>query len=89
MGDHREPQPDPGPSDAQSERSGAAARDRPTPTHGGVDANATKAHLLDEPRRLDARGRSSVNKAELVDALEAAGRRETARDRHGKLPLRP
>jgi cation transport regulator ChaB len=77
VGDHWEAKQERGPSDAQAERSGAAARDRPVPTEEGVDANASKAHLMDLARRLDVRGRSSMTKAELVDALKAANRRST------------
>jgi hypothetical protein len=69
-----------GPSDAQAEKTGAAAR-RGGPTAGGVDANATKAHLLDVARRLDVRGRSRMTKAELVTAIQRANDRETARVR--------
>lgn len=81
VGDHWEPKPEAGPSDAQAEQSGSAARDRPRATHGGVDANATKAHLMDQARTLEVAGRSTMTKAELVRALEAASRRETARAR--------
>jgi len=46
VGDHWEPKDHPGPSDAQAEQKGKAARNRPRQTAGGVDANATKEHLL-------------------------------------------
>ncbi|PWJ54002.1 ChaB protein [Quadrisphaera granulorum] len=68
-----------GPSDAQA--AGGAGTDRETA--GGVDANATKAHLLDLARRLDVPGRSSMTKDELVAALQRANDRETARARSG------
>ena len=81
VGDHWEPKESKGPSDAQSEQTGDAARDRPKPTAEGVDANASKAHLLDVARRLDVKGRSKMNKDELVEAIMRANRRETARAR--------
>lgn len=81
VGDHWEPKARKGPSDEQSARSGAAARDRPVPTAEGVDANASKAHLLDVARRLEVKGRSRMSKPQLVDAIMAANRRESARSR--------
>jgi Rho termination factor-like protein len=41
----------------------------------GVDANASKQHLLDVARRLDVRGRSNMSKSELVDAIKKENRR--------------
>ena len=58
-----------------------AARRRPSTTAGGVDANASKAHLMDLARRLHVRGRSTMTKAELVKALQRANNRKTARAR--------
>ena len=80
VGDHWEQKDGKGPSDAQAARTGAAAR-RGGPTAGGVDANASKAHLMDLARRLDVRGRSTMTKDELVQALQRANDRETARAR--------
>ena len=80
VGDHWEQKGEKGPSDAQAARTGAAAR-RGGLTAGGVDANASKAHLMDLARRLDVRGRSSMTKGELVEALQRANDRATARSR--------
>jgi cation transport regulator ChaB len=77
VGDHWEPKDHKGPSDAQAE--GGADTNRET--KGGVDANATKKHLMDVARRLDVPGRSSMDKGELVDAIQKANDRETARAR--------
>lgn len=74
IGDHWERRGRTGPSDA-----GAAHRGRPTA--GGVDANATKAHLLDVARRLEVRGRSTMSKPELVDAIQRANAAATRRAR--------
>jgi cation transport regulator ChaB len=77
VGDHWEPKDEYGPSDAQAE--GGVDTDRETA--GGVDANASVEELRREARRLDIAGRSSMNKAELVEALERASQRETRRAR--------
>jgi hypothetical protein len=79
IGDHWEPKENKGPSDAQAENTGAAARRGTTPTAEGVDANASKKHLLDVARRLDVPGRSRMTKDELVDAIMKANRRESAK----------
>src|SRR5919106_3391544 len=47
VGDHWEPKREKGPSDKQAARSGRAARAGRGRTAGGVDANSTKAHLMD------------------------------------------
>jgi cation transport regulator ChaB len=80
VGDHWEAKQEKGPSDAQAERSGAAAR-RGGETAGGVDANASKSHLMDVARKLDISGRSGMNKDELVDAIQRANERRTRRSR--------
>jgi Rho termination factor, N-terminal domain len=46
-----------------------------------VDANASKAHLMDIARRLDVKGRSTMTKGELVEAIGRANNRETAKAR--------
>ena len=83
VGDHWEPKEGgrKGPSDEQAARTGASARKGNAPTAGGVDANATKGHLMDLAKRLDVRGRSRMSKAELVEAIQKANDRETARAR--------
>jgi hypothetical protein len=78
VGDHWEAKDERGPSDDQDAKIGREARERPTATAEGVNARATKAHLLDVARRLDIRGRSSMNKPELVEAIAVANRRASA-----------
>ena len=56
-------------------------RDTDRPTAGGVDANASKNHLYELATRLKIKGRSSMNKAELVEALQKANDRESRRSR--------
>ena len=79
VGDHWQPKPDgaKGPSDAQAE--GGLGTDRPTA--GGVDANASKEHLLGLARELDVPGRSSMTKDELVQAVREASDAATRRAR--------
>jgi cation transport regulator ChaB len=77
VGDHWEPKRRRGPSDEQAE----GGRDTSRPTKGGVDANASKAHLMDVAKRLDVSGRSRMNKDELVDAIQRANARRTRRSR--------
>ena len=78
VGDHWEAKAKKGPSDAQDAKRGPAARRSNTKTAGGVDAFATKEHLLDVAKRLDVNGRSRMTKAELVDAIDKANRSATA-----------
>lgn len=80
VGDHWEPKEGgkKGPSDARAEEGG---RNSTAPTAGGVDANATKKHLMDVAKRLDIRGSSRMTKDELIDAIQRANDRETARAR--------
>jgi cation transport regulator ChaB len=77
VGDHWEPKDEKGPSDERaSESTGNAVRGRGE-THGGVDANASKKHLYELAQRLDIKGRSKMDKDELVHAIEKANTRET------------
>ncbi|WIJ46830.1 ChaB family protein [Curtobacterium citreum] len=73
VGDHWEAKGSAGPSDE-----GAACTRGSGETQGGVDANATKEHLLEVARRLDVHGRSTMDKGELVEAIKKANDRATA-----------
>ena len=75
VGDHWERKEQNGPSDAQAEGS----RDTNRETAGGVDANASKKHLYALATRLEIGGRSSMTKPELVEALQKANNRESAK----------
>ena len=77
VGDHWEPKERKGPSDAKA----AGGRDTKAGTAGGVDANASKAHLLDVAKRLEIRGRCRMTKPELVDAIQKANDASTRRAR--------
>jgi cation transport regulator ChaB len=80
VGDHWEAKPSKGPSDTQAAKGGVKARSGGK-TAEGVDANATKSHLMDVAKRLDIRGRSSMNKGQLVDAIKRANARENRKSR--------
>ena len=80
VGDHWEPKKEKGPSDAQAAKSTPSSRTS-RPTAGGVDANASKSHLMDVAKRLDVRGRSRMTKDELVDAIKKANRAASRRAR--------
>jgi cation transport regulator ChaB len=70
-GDHWELKDEPGPSDEQAAQSGAAARDRPKPTRGGVDVRGnTKDELYERAKRLGVKGRSKMTKDELARAIQ-------------------
>ncbi|MCW2679745.1 MAG: cation transport regulator ChaB [Frankiales bacterium] len=70
VGDHWEPKDEKGPSDGG-----------PGDNAGGVDANASKKHLYELAQRLEVPGRSSMSKEQLVEAIDRANQRETARAR--------
>ncbi|GLP80318.1 ChaB family protein [Mycobacterium antarcticum] len=78
VGDHWETKEEKGPSDERARRGGL---DGGGETTEGVDANASKKHLMDVAKRLDVAGRSTMTKGELVDAIVKANRRITARRR--------
>lgn len=73
VGDHWEPKDEPGPSDPRSEQGGL----NDLPSHGGVDANATKEHLYGIAQELDVPGRSEMSKEELVEAIDKENQRRT------------
>ena len=77
VGDHWEPKDEAGPSDAQAEGGLRTHRE----TAGGVDANASKEHLYDIASRLAIKGRSKMSKDELVDAIQKANDRASAKAR--------
>jgi cation transport regulator ChaB len=77
VGDHWEKKGRKGPSDAQA----AGGRGTNRQTKGGVDANASKSHLMDIAKRLDISGRSRMKKDQLVDAIQKANDKKTAQAR--------
>jgi cation transport regulator ChaB len=77
VGDHWEPKAEKGPSDAKA----AGGRNTRAETAGGVDANASKTHLMDVAKRLNISGRSRMTKPELVDAIQKANATSTRQAR--------
>jgi cation transport regulator ChaB len=76
VGDHWEAKEKKGPSDKRAEGGGPR---NSAPSAEGVDANASKKHLMDVARRLEVRGRSTMSKAELVEAIKKQNRRVRGR----------
>ena len=75
VGDSWRPKQEYGPSDQRADEGfGSTA-----PTAGGVDANASKAHLLDVARELEIRGRTRMTKDELVQAIQKENDRRSRR----------
>jgi cation transport regulator ChaB len=63
-----------GPSDKRA----AEGRGSKAKPKGGVDANASKEHLLGIARKLNISGRSTMKKKQLVDAIQKANTKKTA-----------
>jgi hypothetical protein len=78
VGDHWEPKAEKGPSDSRARSGGPNPKGK---SAEGVDANASKKHLVDIARRLDIPGRSTMSKDQLVSAIKKANRRVSARNR--------
>lgn len=77
VGDHWEPKEERGPSDARAAEGRASSQ----PTAGGVDAKASKAHLYKRAQEMNIRGRSKMDKDELVEALQKANDAATRKAR--------
>lgn len=78
VGDRWEAKEEKGPSDERSRVGGLSGEGEAAE---GVNATATKKHLLDVARRLDVTGRSTMTKDELVEAIIKANRRISAQRR--------
>jgi cation transport regulator ChaB len=66
VGDHWEPKDEKGPSDPQAKGGRQTQRD----TAGGVDVEGhTKQELMERARDLEVKGRSSMTKMELAQAI--------------------
>ncbi len=83
VGDHWEPKEHKGPSDPQAARSTPESREAPRDSAQGVDAGASKQHLLDVAERLGVERTSRMTKDDLVEAIQRANARETRRAREG------
>ena len=70
VGDRWEPKERKGPSDDRAAKSGAAARRGSGRTAGGVDIRGhTKDELYERAKKLGVRGRSSMSKQQLAEAI--------------------
>lgn len=76
VGDHWEAKQEKGPSDERAKSGGPNAKGK---TAEGVDANASKNHLMGVARELGVKGRSTMSKDELVSAIMKANRRASAK----------
>ncbi len=81
VGDHWEPKSENGPSDDQAATPAPRNRRSTTPTAEGVNARATKAHLVEVAKRLGIKSAAKHKKDELVEEIRKANARETARAR--------
>jgi cation transport regulator ChaB len=77
VGDHWEPKEKRVPSDKRAEQGISSSE----PTAGGVNANASKDHLYKLARELDVKGRSKMDKGELVKAIQKANDAATRKAR--------
>jgi ChaB/Rho termination factor, N-terminal domain len=81
VGDHWEPKDHKGPSDAQAAKGADEARERTSETAGGVDANASKAHLVEIAKKVGVEHPQKLTKADLVEAIQKANDRATRKAR--------
>jgi cation transport regulator ChaB len=77
VGDHWEPKDEAGPSDPQAAQNAPDSLQRPKNTAEGVDANASKAHLVEVANKLDITGATRMRKDGLVDEIRKANARAT------------
>ena len=69
VGDHWEPKKQKGPSDPHAAKSGKEAR-KGGKTYGGVDVlGNSRRELYERARKLDIKGRSSMSKEQLAEAI--------------------
>lgn len=82
VGDRWKAKDEKGPSDKQAKRGAKESRrGKSAQTAGGVNAEASKNHLYDVAQELGVKGRSKMSKDQLVEAIEKANAKETARAR--------
>jgi len=81
VGDHWEPKDENGPSDDQAATTGAQSRRATKDTAEGVNARATKAHLVEVAKKVGVKSAQKHTKDELVEEIRKANARETAKAR--------
>lgn len=81
VGDHWEPKEHSGPSDPQAAQGTPASVRQSRDTAQGIDANASKGHLDDVARRVGIEDPENISKSDLIDEIEKANARATAKAR--------
>ena len=81
VGDHWEPKEEYGPSDDQAATPAPRNRRSAKPTAEGVNARATKAHLVEVAKKVGVKSAQKHTKDELVEEIRKANARETAKAR--------
>ncbi|QVQ52332.1 ChaB family protein [Spiractinospora alimapuensis] len=79
VGDHWEAKKRSGPSERRAVSRRAPGQRGTRRPSGGVDENASKSHLYQQARRLGIRGRSTMSKDALIDALRRASDTRTSK----------
>ncbi|WP_250556748.1 ChaB family protein [Pseudonocardia lacus] len=81
VGDHWEPKEEYGPSDDQAATPAPRNRRSTKDTAEGVNARASKAHLVEVAEEVGVTSAAKHTKAELVEEIRKANARETAKAR--------
>jgi ChaB/Rho termination factor, N-terminal domain len=81
VGDHWEPKDEAGPSDEQAEQRAPDSLESPKGSAQGVDANASKAHLVEVAKKLGVKGADRMRKDEVVEEVRKANARATRKAR--------
>jgi ChaB len=81
VGDHWEPKAENGPSDDQAATPAPRNRRSEKPTAEGVNARASKAHLVEVAKKVGITSADKHTKDELVEEIRKANARESAKAR--------
>jgi hypothetical protein len=81
VGDHWEPKEENGPSDDQAATPAPQNRRSAKPTAEGVNARASKAHLVEVAGKVGVKSAAEHTKDELVEEIRKANARETRKAR--------
>jgi hypothetical protein len=84
VGDHWEPKEENGPSDDQAATPAPRNRRSDTPTAEGVNARASKAHLVEVAQQVGVESAQERTKDELVEEIRKANARETRKAREAE-----
>ncbi len=84
VGDHWEPKQENGPSDDQAATRAPQNRRSDKPTAEGVNARASKAHLVEVAQKVGITSAQKHTKDELVEEIRKANARETRKAREAE-----